>query len=236
MDIASENTNVYVLIPMLDEEKNIGNVLRHIPMHMPQAHVKSVVVVDNGSRDKSPKIAKDWGAEVLHEPRKGYGSACLKALEYLKAKIQKQDIVVFMDADFADDPTYMPQLIQPIQQSKAKLVIGARKNIDKNATTPLQNIGNNIACRLMRSLYGAQYSDLGPFRAIQYETLQTLDMQDKNFGWTIEMQIKAHKKGIKYAEISVPYKKRQGKSKISGTWQGTIGASCKILYTIARHI
>jgi len=218
---------VDVVIPALNEEEALPKVLAAIP------EVRRVVVADNGSTDRTAEVARAGGAEVVHQPEKGYGAACLLALAHLEA--DPPDVVVFLDGDYSDFPQDLDLLVRPIEQGEAELVIGARRPIERGALTPQQHVGNAIACLALRCLYGARYSDLGPFRAITWDALERLEMRDRNYGWTVEMQIKAAKKGISHAEVPVRYRARIGESKVSGTVRGTLGASAKILGLLARH-
>lgn len=221
-----------VIIPAYNEEKAIEEVLREIPMNL----VRHVVVANNGSSDSTAEVAEKNGAIVVHEPRKGYGQACLTALEKLKEFDLKPDVVVFMDGDHSDYPAEMKLLIQPIKDGSSEMVIGSRAqgNREKGSMTIPQVFGNWLATTLMRLLFGARFTDLGPFRAIRYDKLMALEMRDRNFGWTVEMQIKAAMRGLKYCEVPVNYRKRIGVSKVSGTVKGTILAGYKILFTIMK--
>ena len=219
--------NVSVIIPVLNEEGAIANVINDIPKKL----VQEIIVVDNGCTDRTAEIARKHGAKVVTEPRKGYGRACLTGI----ANVTKADIVVFLDGDYSDDPKQMYLLVQPIQDGLAEFVIGARVPSEKGALLPQAKFGNKIATVLMRFLFGVKYTDLGPFRAILYEKLLALEMQDKNFGWTIEMQLKAAKAGMNVIEVPVTYRKRIGTSKISGTFMGSIKAGIKIITTLFRH-
>ena len=223
---------ITVIIPALNEENAIVHVLSAIPKE-----VSEVIVVDNGSKDQTSAEAKRLGATLLYEPRRGYGSACLRGLEYLSKKQSPPQIVVFIDADFADNPKEMPLLWRPILRDETDLVIGSRVlgQCEKGALTLPQRLGNRLATFLLHIFYGGNFTDLGPFRAIRYTTLQTLSMQDRDYGWTIEMQIKALKQGVRYVEIPVSYKKRIGFSKISGTVKGVFSAGYKIIKTIIQH-
>jgi glycosyltransferase involved in cell wall biosynthesis len=195
----------------------------------------NIIVVDNGSTDGTAKIAREYGARVVSEPRRGYGQACLAGIAALPAGTE---IVIFLDADGSDDPRDLERLLPPLRRGKAEMVIGSRTAAAREfgAFTPQQAFGNWLATRLMRLFFGSRYTDLGPFRAIRLEALDELHMQDTNFGWTIEMQIKAHRLGLSVVEIPVNYRKRiAGESKISGTFVGTARAGWKILWTIARY-
>lgn len=219
--------NVSVIIPVLNEEGAIANVINDIPKEL----VQEIIVVDNGCTDRTAEIARKHGAKVVAEPRKGYGRACLTGI----ANVNKADIVVFLDGDYSDDPKQMYSLVQPIQDGLAEFVIGARVPSEKGALLPQAKFGNKLATVLMRFLFGAKYTDLGPFRAILYKKLLALEMQDKNFGWTIEMQLKAAKAGMNVIEVPVTYRKRIGTSKISGTFIGSAKAGIKIITTLFRH-
>ncbi|MEM7785469.1 MAG: glycosyltransferase family 2 protein [Planctomycetota bacterium] len=226
---------VDVIIPSLNEEKSIQHVLADLP------NVRSVFVVDNGCTDQTPALAKQAGATVLKEPQKGYGSACLRGLKEIEGRsrqgLQEPDIVVFLDADYSDHPDRLPDLIQPIEDGDYDLVLGSRLlGVRESGAMPWQSIfGNRLACFLMNHLFGFQYTDLGPFRAIRYGSLKFLKMTDQNFGWTIEMQIKAVRANLRILEVPVPYRKRIGTSKISGTVSGSFQAGVKILYTIGKY-
>lgn len=219
--------NVSVIIPVLNEEGAIANVINDIPKKL----VQEIIVVDNGCTDRTADIARKHGAKVVTEPRKGYGRACLTGI----ANVNQADIVVFLDGDYSDDPKEMSALVKPIQDGLAELVIGARIPTEKGALLPQAKFGNKIATMLMRFLFGVKYNDLGPFRAILYTKLLALEMQDKNFGWTIEMQLKAAKTGMNVIEVPVTYRKRIGTSKISGTFIGSIKAGVKIITTLFKH-
>jgi glycosyltransferase involved in cell wall biosynthesis len=219
-----------VVIPALDEEAALPRVLAEIP-----GFVRRVVVADNGSTDRTAERARATGAQVVHEPERGYGAACLRALEHLAA--DPPDVVVFLDADYSDHPAEMARLLEPIVAGRAELVVGSRVRgvAASGALTPQQRVGNRIACLALARLYGARYTDLGPFRAIRWTALSALDMRDRNFGWTVEMQLKAARCGLRHAEVPVSYRKRIGRSKISGTLRGTLLASYTILSVLARH-
>ena len=217
---------IYVIIPALNEEKAVSKVIKDIP-----TVVDEVIVINNGSTDLTSEVAREAGATVLEESRAGYGYACLKGIAYLKDKQKDGDIIVFLDGDYSDYPGELTNLIAPIEKGDYDLVIGTRNNplLQKGALTPQQRFGNALATRLMALFYGGKYTDLGPFRAISFEALGRLNMKDKTYGWTVEMQLKALKYKLKYTEIPVNYRPRIGESKVSGTLKGTIMAGYKIL-------
>ena len=222
--------HVLVIIPAFNEARAIGRVIGDIPDTL----VDEVVVVNNASTDETEQNAHAAGATVPHEPRQGYGWACLRGIDYAKTK--QPDVVVFLDGDYSDHPDEMPRLVAPIRRGEADFVLGSRirGETEPGAMLPQAQIGNRIACTLMRWLWGADYTDLGPFRAIRFRDLLALNMQDTTFGWTIEMQIKAVRAGLRIREVPVSYRKRVGVSKITGTISGTVKASAKILWTIGR--
>ena len=217
---------IWVIIPAFNEEKSIGLVLSDLPRE-----VDEIVVIDNGSTDETAAEAEKGGATVLYEPRKGYGFACLAGIGHLKAKANQGDIVVFLDGDYSDYPEELTALITPILQQKALFVLGTRvtPQLEKGALTPQQRFGNELAATLMKLIYGSTFTDLGPFRAIEWKTLMQLNMNDKTYGWTVEMQLKILKKAIPYLEVPVRYRPRIGVSKVSGTLKGTLMAGYKIL-------
>lgn len=221
-----------VVIPAYNEEKSIPKVIAEIP-----SIVRHIVVANNNSSDRTGDVAKAAGAEVVFEPQKGYGKACLTAMDWIKNQTVQPDIVVFLDGDYSDFPEEMTDLIQPILDGKAEMVIGSRAlgQRESGSMTFPQVFGNWLATTMMRYMQGAKFSDLGPFRAIVWKKLLSLNMIDQNFGWTIEMQIKAHKAGLRYAEVPVNYRKRIGISKVSGTVKGVIGAGYKIIFTIFKY-
>lgn len=225
--------DIVVIIPAYNEENSVGRVVKDIPVNL----VREVIVVNNNSNDKTAIVAKSAGATVLDELRQGYGFACLKGIDYLKKMERKPDIVVFLDADYSDHPEELPQIVAPILESDVELVIGSRALGDKErgSMTPQQIFGNWLATKLIKWFYGVVYTDLGPFRAIKYDRLIDLNMCDKTYGWTVEMQVKAAKQGLKSIEIPVSYRVRVGKSKISGTIKGTILAGYKIITTIFKY-
>lgn len=221
-----------VLIPAFNEENAVGKVIAEIP-----AFVRHIVVVNNNSNDNTRKVASQAGAIVLDEPQKGYGKACLTGMEYLSNLEEPPEILVFLDADYSDFPEEMELLVQPILKGNQDMVIGsrARGKKEKGSMTLPQVFGNWLATWLMQKMFAADFSDLGPFRAILWGKLMQLHMQDQNFGWTIEMQIKAVKMGLQYTEVPVNYRKRIGVSKVSGTVKGVVGAGYKILWTLWKY-
>lgn len=222
-----------VLIPAYNEEKSIAKVIKDIPMDW----VREVVVINNNSTDGTEREARLAGATVIKDIRQGYGSACLCGIGYLENKIQVPDIVVFLDGDYSDYPEQLIRLVQPIIEEEYDMVIGsrARGNKETGALLPQQVYGNWLATTLLYWFYGAKFTDLGPFRAIRFDKLLALSMQDTNYGWTVEMQIKAVKKGLKYTEVPVDYRKRIGQSKIAGTLKGTVLAGYKIIKTLFKY-
>lgn len=225
---------IFVIIPAFNEEQAIASVVRDIPSEW----VQEVIVCNNGSTDRTEAVARAAGATVLLQPEKGYGAACLKGIEYLQAKPvgEQPDIVVFLDGDYSDYPEELPAVVQPILAGEAELVIGSRATGErqKGSMMPQQIFGNWLATTLIRWLYGVEFTDLGPFRAVRWPALLRMQMQDRNFGWTVEMQVKAAKMGIPSAEVPVRYRPRIGTSKVTGTLKGTVLAGYKILYTIFR--
>jgi glycosyltransferase involved in cell wall biosynthesis len=221
---------IVVIIPALDEERSLPKVIAEIPRRF----ASEVVVVDNGSRDRTSEVARAEGATVLSEPRAGYGQACLTGIAYL-AK-DPPDIVVFIDGDYSDRAAEMTDLVAPLLEDRADFVVGSRVlgRRERGALAPHARWGNWLATRMIHFLYGYGFTDLGPFRAIRYETLLSLDMQDPDYGWTAEMQAKAARAGIRAIEVPVSYHRRIGKSKITGTVKGTVLAGYKILTTIVR--
>jgi glycosyltransferase involved in cell wall biosynthesis len=199
--------------------------------------LRHVLVCDNNSTDNTAQAATLAGATVLREPQQGYGAACLCGLRRLEALPTPPDVVVFIDADFSDHPEELPQVVAPIIEGRADLVIGARVPgfRESGAMTPQQIAGNRIATVMMRMLFGSSFTDLGPFRAISWNALQRIGMRDTNYGWTVEMQVKALKHRLRGEEVPVHYRRRVGVSKVSGTVKGTIMAGYKIIYTILRH-
>lgn len=226
-------TKIGVIIPAFNEEQSIGLVINAIPEELS----KIVVVGNNGSTDQTAAVARKAGAVVVDESRKGYGNACLAGMAYLKTLETPPEIVVFLDGDFSDFPGEMTNLIRPIAENEVDLVIGSRVlgNRENGALLAHQRFGNWLAVSMLKWLYRYRFTDLGPFRAIRYDRLMQLDMQDRNFGWTVEMQVKAAKHGLKCTEVPVSYRKRVGTSKVSGTIKGSVMAGYKIIGTILRE-
>lgn len=229
-------SDVVVIIPALNEEASLPLVLDALPP------VGTVIVIDNGSHDRTGEVANHGGARVFREEQRGYGKACLRGLDELRRMIAEAElpapgVVAFVDADFSDHPNLLPLLVAPIHSGDVDFVLGSRLlgEREPGAMPPQSVYGNKFACWLMRILFGHRYTDLGPFRAIDYAKLEQLGMADENFGWTVEMQLKALQTGLRIQEIPVPYRCRVGVSKISGTVSGTIKAGYKILYTIAKY-
>lgn len=220
---------VSVVIPALDEESSLPLVLDAIP----RDRVTEIVVVDNGSRDGTARVARERGARVVREERRGYGSACLAGI----AAADRPDVVAFLDADFSDRPEELPEVLAPILEERADLVIGSRTagERERGAMLPQAILGNWIATGLIRLLWGQRFTDLGPFRAIRADALRALRMEDPDFGWTVEMQVKAARAGLRCVEVPVSYRRRVGRSKITGTVRGTVLATRKILGTIFRE-
>lgn len=225
---------VDVIIPAFNEENAVGRVIQEIPRNW----VREIVVVNNNSKDQTAATAREAGATVLHETRQGYGFACLRGIAYLREKSLPPEIVVFIDADFSDYPAELPLLVRPILEQGLDLVIGSRAlgARERGSMTPQQIFGNWLATTLLRWLYDVRFTDLGPFRAIRFQKLLDLDMQDQTYGWTVEMQLKAAKLKMRTGEVPVGYRRRIGFSKISGTVKGTIGAGYKIITTIFRYL
>jgi hypothetical protein len=224
---------IVIIIPALNEEDSIGLVLSHIPKEL----AATVIVCDNASQDRTGAVAAEFGAVVVPEEERGYGAACLRALQ--EANRYLPDMVVFLDADYSDTPEEMMLLLEPLRRGEADLVIGSRRlgmavgMVERGALLPQARFGNWLATWLIRLIWGVRFTDLGPFRAITWEALEALQMQDRNFGWTVEMQVKAAQQGFRCVEIPVSYRVRIGKSKITGTLKGTVRAGYKILWTIA---
>lgn len=226
-----------VLIPAWNEEKSLPLVLADLP----KSWVRQVVVCDNGSTDLTVAVAEAAGAVVVRQPARGYGNACLAGIRYLRSlpPSERPEIVVFLDGDYSDYPEELPLIIAPILSGEQDLVIGSRRlgGMAAGAMTFPQRFGNWLAPLLIRWLYGYRFSDLGPFRAIRWDKLLALDMQDQNFGWTVEMQVKAARQNLRCTEVPVRYRKRAaGKSKVSGTLKGATLAGVKIIATIFKYL
>jgi len=225
-------TKINVIIPAFNEQDSIVNVINDIP-----ENVDEIIVISNNSTDNTEINAKNAGATVLTENRKGYGYACLKGMEYIANQETKPNIVVFLDGDYSDYPEELTKLVNPILKNDIDFVIGARiKRLrEQGSMTPQQVFGNWLATFLMKLFFAAKFTDLGPFRAIKYDKLVALNMEDKTYGWTVEMQLKALKQKLTYVEIPVTYRKRIGVSKVSGTVKGSIFAGIKILGWIFKY-
>ena len=223
-------SRISIIIPAYNEESSIGLVLDALP----QEKLHEIIVVDNGSTDATARVAQEHGARVVKEPRKGYGSACLKGIDELDAP----DIVVFIDGDFSDFPEEIVLLIGPIETGEKDFVLGSRMILPKSqlALLPQARYGNRLAVFLIKLFFKHEFTDLGPFRAIRYSSLMSIGMKDMDFGWTVEMQIKAVRNGLRIREVPVNYRKRVGISKISGTVLGTFRAGTKIIYTIFKYL
>ncbi len=225
---------IRVVIPAFNEEDAVGKVIDEIPKEL----VSEIIVVNNNSNDQTRTVAENHGATVLDEPIKGYGRACLKGIEHINNKYPNTEIVVFLDADYSDYPDELRSVVKPIIDENIDMVIGSRKlgRKEKSSMTPQQIFGNWLATFLIDKLYKVKYTDLGPFRAIKLTKLNALKMQDKTYGWTAEMQVKAAKNKFTSVEVPVNYKMRIGKSKVSGTLKGTILAGYKIITTIIKEL
>lgn len=223
---------IKVIIPAFNEENSIAKVIKDIPKV-----VDEIIVVNNNSTDDTAKNAKNAGATVLNESKKGYGFACLKGIDYIAKQINKPSIVVFLDGDYSDFPEQLHEIIKPIIEENIDFVVGARvKNLREiGSMTPQQIFGNWLATSLMSVIYGSKFTDLGPFRAIKFDKLLALKMKDKTYGWTVEMQLKVLKQKMSYKEIPVKYRNRIGISKVSGTVKGSIFAGAKILGWVFKY-
>ncbi len=224
---------IVVVIPAYNEEQSVGKVVHDIPKNW----VKAIIVCNNNSSDNTKQVALNAGAIVIDQPLPGYGNACLKGLEYIKIQGLMPDIVVFIDGDYSDYPEELPQVIQPILDGNFDMVIGSRALgvREKGSMQPQQVFGNWLSTTLLRWIYGYRFTDLGPFRAITWSALEQLKMEDKNYGWTVEMQVKAAKQKLRCTEVAVNYRNRIGVSKVSGTIKGSIMAGYKILLTIFKY-
>jgi len=221
---------VSVIIPAYNEEESLPHVLNDLP----RDRLHQIIVVDNRSTDRTSEVARANGATVVYEKRRGYGQACLLGMDAL----DNPDIVVFLDGDYSDFPEEIDLLLAPILKGEADFIVGSRMILkeSRKALLPQARYGNQLAVFLIRLFFGHRFTDLGPFRAIRYESLQAIGMRDKNFGWTVEMQIKAVQKGLRIREVPVRYRMRIGVSKITGTVSGTLKAGTKIIYTIFRYL
>ena len=223
---------IKVIIPAYNEEHSIRNVIQDIP-----SFVDEIIVVNNNSTDATKKNAQDAGATILTELKAGYGNACLKGIEYIKQQKKTTDIVVFLDGDYSDYPEQLTKIVTPIIEKNIDFVVGSRvkKFREKGAMQPQQIFGNWLATFLMRVFFKSKFTDLGPFRAIKFDTLMALKMEDPTYGWTVEMQLKVLKQQFTYEEIAVSYRNRIGVSKVSGTVKGSIFAGIKILTWIIKY-
>ena len=241
--ILKDKPIIDVIIPAYNEEQSIGHVLRDIPRDW----VREIIVCNNASTDRTAEVAAAQGATVVHQPSKGYGNACLAGMAHVAAKAEKPDIIVFLDGDYSDHPEELPQLVAPllintqfpkITAQSYDMVIGSRALgvREAGAMMPQQVFGNWLATLLIRWFFGYRFTDLGPFRAIRYDKLLEINMIDKNFGWTVEMQVKAAKRRLRCTEVPVTYRRRIGVSKVSGTVRGTLMAGYKIILTIFKYL
>jgi glycosyltransferase involved in cell wall biosynthesis len=230
---------VDVIIPALNEEATVGQVVRALVSwgQQPGQALRHIIVVDNGSTDSTAVVAKAAGAVVVEESQRGYGAACLRGMAFVAKQEAPPDCVVFLDADGSDEVSDLGHLLEALSAG-ADLVIGSRTlgSIEPGSLQPAQRAGNAVATSLIRVVYGQRYTDLGPFRIIRYPALRALGMSDAGYGWTVEMQVKAVRRGLHITEVPVHYHRRKGgESKISATMKGTVQAGAKILYTILRH-
>jgi glycosyltransferase involved in cell wall biosynthesis len=229
-----KNKKIVVIIPAFNEENSVGKVVSDIPKSI----VSEIIVVNNNSNDLTKVNALASGAIVIDEPIQGYGNACLKGMAFVSGMETNPDIIVFIDADYSDYPEEIEKLIHPILTENFDMVIGSRAlgNREKGSMTPQQIVGNWLATSLLKLFYKVSYTDLGPFRAIKYQKLLDLNMIDKTYGWTVEMQLKAAKQKLKIIEVPVTYRVRIGYSKVSGTVKGTVMAGYKIITTIFKYL
>lgn len=226
-------SRVVVLLPALNEEEALPHVLPHIP-----SWVAEVVVADNGSTDATAAIARDLGATVVAAPERGYGAACLAGLRDLAGRAEPPDVVVFLDADGSENPDDIARLVEPIEEGSADLVLGVRRGTggDVGTILPHARFGNALVLTLMRLLHGVSYQDLPPFRAIRYSSLLALQMDDRNWGWTLQMQLRAARRGLVTREVEIEHKRRtHGRSKISGSLPMSIRVGGKMMYTLVRE-
>lgn len=232
--MSTNQKKIIVIIPAYNEEKSIAKVVNDIPKEL----VSEVIVCNNNSTDQTAENARKAGATVVNETKKGYGYACLAGIEYAQYLETKPDIVVFIDGDYSDFPEQIPDLVRVLVEKELDLVIGSRVlgKPEKGSLTPQQIFGNALATWLMKVLHGVKFTDLGPFRAVKWDSLIAMQMQDKTYGWTVEMQLKAIKLKMKTGEIAVKYRKRIGVSKVSGTVKGTVLAGYKIITTIFKYL
>ncbi len=223
---------IKVIIPAFNEADSIAKVVQELP-----EAVSEIIVVNNDSTDETERNARNAGATVLTEKKRGYGYACLCGMDYVARQSKVPDIIVFIDGDYSDYPEELSRVVAPILNNGYDFVVGARvKRLrEEGSMTPQQVFGNWLATRLMKLFFGATFTDLGPFRAIRYDKLLSLEMEDKTYGWTVEMQLKALRKKLAYTEVPVRYKKRIGISKVSGTVKGSIFAGIKILSWIFKY-
>ena len=224
---------IAAIIPALNEEAALPGVLSSLR----DAPLDRVVVVDNGSTDRTAEVARAGGAEVVSEPERGYGAACLAGIAHLAAT-EPPEVVVFLDGDQSDDPTALDSVLEPIRVDRADFVVGSRggRDGDRNAVPAHARLGNAIVLGLARLLHGTRFGDLGPFRAIRFDALQSLAMDDRNWGWTLQMQLRAHHLGVRTEEVTVPHRPRAaGRSKVSGNLRGSLNAGAKMLFTIVRE-
>jgi len=230
--LPAQKSTAVVIIPAFNEERSIRRVVDSIPANA----VSEIIVVDNGSTDSTVEEARKAGATVLEEPRRGYGYACLRGIEHTRRA--GPGIIAFLDGDFSDYPEELPKILAPIVEGECELVIGSRVTgtREPGSMLPQAMIGNAVATSLIRLFWGYRFTDLGPFRAVRSDALQQMHMSDPTYGWTVEMQIKAAKLGLRCREVSVRYRKRIGESKVTGTLGGTVKASVKILTTIFKYL
>ncbi len=223
---------IVVVVPALDEAASIGSVVDGL-LNQKSVPLERVIVVDNGSRDETGAIARSHGATVVHEPRRGYGSACRAGV----MAAEDADVVVLMDGDAADDPADLARIVEPLVWNEADLVVGSRAlgSVESGAMTPQQLAGNQLICRLIGHIYGWTVTDLGPFRAIRRCDLLRLDMCELTYGWSTEMMVKSARAGYRYREVPVRYHRRVGRSKVGGTVRGSLRAGRSILLTTLRY-